>query len=977
MAGGSACMGGRGLVGPRGRGVIIRTGGPFGWAVCLLLASVAVTPVCSYVGLWFVRSPEPIVAPPGDEVNFECSLNVPAERVRWRHAGRLLNTSAAASNVSAVRVSSSSHLMVKVTDENQTGDYQCIAWFGASALASTPAKLTLAELKPFLYQPLRHYTVTVGNTVAIDCPAPVSNPNHVGTHKLPVPSTRTLLLVNVTSRDAGVYTCMATNYITAQTVTSPLRTTLVVTQVTTPSPPRFLATPQSLYVSQIGQNVTMECSGVGTPPPRVSWRREGVPGGGKGGLPRDRHELEVGGAVLRLLNVQRSDEGIYYCDLSSGTMPTASHQITLQLQEAPIVREEPNSSVVEEGGVAELQCKVTGVPEPTLVWLLNGEGLHNDSHVKTEANGSKLIIDQVEKRHAGIYQCFASNPVGVTYGSAMLQVSPKQVTAQGDDDVDVDDNGDPISLIAASLPASNQGGQGGHNHGKKDHTRKQKGRRKDKKHKGNVVMIPPSKPNVTRLSDKSVMVRWSVPSNDGLQILFFKVQYKELGPHGRRGESTWMTSNEEIASHVRSYEVDGLDTDHTYRFRIAAVYSNNDNKLGPNSAKFHLHRGIPLNRTPLVAPNLTNLTAMSPNTIQIEWEYLNSVLAPVDGFYVYYRETSTADDYIKATVEGESTRAFNITHLRANTAYDVKLQAFTVGTASDFSEIFTCKTQKEPNATVVVEPDEKGFDGTGLRPHPAVHSNGQLYVVVGSVLAGLALLCTLVLLICICNKHRSSGAGGEDKSGGVGGAGGGGGGGGGLMIQQLEPVTLSLHNGSAGGGASNGFARSLATPPSAGSCARSLPTPPLGGSCARSLPTPPTGSCARNLTTPPAATGGRTPPVAPPPVPRMRTTSQQSLRHSNGYVVDTTKPPPVPPLPANRTTSLHHNHHPTLPINITSNPLAESAHKDKNVIEMSYLSSQNNNRSSGESLSNHEVDSEISDKLSWRNRDSRLGENYV
>lgn len=36
-------------------------------------------------------------------------------------------------------------------------------------------------------------------------------------------------------------------------------------------------------------------------------------------------------------------------------------------------------------------------------------------------------------------------------------------------------------------------------------------------------MIPPSRPNVTRLTDESVMVRWSVPDNDGLEIYFFKV----------------------------------------------------------------------------------------------------------------------------------------------------------------------------------------------------------------------------------------------------------------------------------------------------------------------------------------------------------------------------------------------------------------------------------------------------------------------
>lgn len=80
-----------------------------------------------------------------------------------------------------------------------------------------------------------------------------------------------------------------------------------------------------------------------------------------------------------------------------------------------------------------------------------------------------------------------------------------------------------------------------------------------------------------------------------------------------------------------------------------------------------------------------------------DFQYLNSVLAPVDGFYVYYRMTSSAGDYVKATIEGENTRAFIITHLLPDNAYDIKLQAFTVGAASDFSAILTHKTLSESN----------------------------------------------------------------------------------------------------------------------------------------------------------------------------------------------------------------------------------------------------------------------------------------
>lgn len=76
-------------------------------------------------------------------------------------------------------------------------------------------------------------------------------------------------------------------------------------------------------------------------------------------------------------------------------------------------------------------------------------------------------------------------------------------------------------------------------------------------------MIPPSRPNVTRLTDRSVMVRWTVPDNNGLPIQFFKVQYQDIDGSNKIGR--WMTSNEDIPPHIRSYEVDSLITDHHYK----------------------------------------------------------------------------------------------------------------------------------------------------------------------------------------------------------------------------------------------------------------------------------------------------------------------------------------------------------------------------------------------------------------------------
>ena len=67
-------------------------------------------------------------------------------------------------------------------------------------------------------------------------------------------------------------------------------------------------------------------------------------------------------------------------------------------------------------------------------------------------------------------------------------------------------------------------------------------------------LVPPTKPEVRQLSDTSVMLNWTVPINEGLQITFFRVQYKKVGP--KKGK--WETEDEEIDSHVRTFEVGGL-----------------------------------------------------------------------------------------------------------------------------------------------------------------------------------------------------------------------------------------------------------------------------------------------------------------------------------------------------------------------------------------------------------------------------------
>lgn len=240
-------------------------------------------------------------------------------------------------------------------------------------------------------------------------------------------------------------------------------------------------------------------------------------------------------------------------------------------------------------------------------------------------------------------------------------------------------------------------------------------------------MVPPSRPNVTRLADDAVMLRWNVPSNDGLAIQFFKVQYRMLGKIPREN---WQTTNENIPSGrqrererdrdrgrdhvdtaVKNYtsSVTGLRPDRNYRFRIVAVYSNNDNKEGNTSIKFFLQRGAAKSNLPV--PQLRQIEPYSESTILLHW-----TLAPmsehtpnIDGYYAYYRPAASAAEYLKATVEGGSARRFQIDQLDPGTAYEFKLQTFNAHAASEFSEIKQGHTMSKCiilcfNCIVVIKP---------------------------------------------------------------------------------------------------------------------------------------------------------------------------------------------------------------------------------------------------------------------------------
>ncbi|KAK9870090.1 hypothetical protein WA026_006184 [Henosepilachna vigintioctopunctata] len=683
---------------------------------------------------YMVNIPENVILPVDFETQLACEMNIRPDKFVWKFypfsEKDIYNSKAVIdlNNAPFVLINPDhtedrkSTLNVKVQDTQKrvAGDYQCLAYYGASVIASVPSRITIATLGNFTKIGERRVDVLPGNTVLWKCELPYSNQDpyvdffkdwkYLEPTEL-FSNANVLVLENVTNTDSGIYRCGASSA-TVHKKMSLESLNLKVSSYAAMQEPYFLIEPPRNYTVAKGSSVFLECAAIGNPVPRVFWYKH------NGQLPQHRTVLMNGG--LKINNITIHDGGVYVCN-HTNHYGTISHRITLIYYEEPLAECYLNTTEVKQNDKLDLECKVTGFPEPQIAWFLNGYSVKNDSAI--EAIGNKIYVNPVEKRHAGNLQCFATNSLKTVYCGISIRVIP-------------------ISTSADFPPAPTN-----HRHGGKKPSRKPPRPMKLPK------MVPPNKPTVTRLDDQAVVVRWSVGSNTGLPIMFFKVQYRELGPfqhndHHRSKPSRWKTCNEDIAPHIRSYEVTNLKPDHVYRFRIAAVYSNNDNKLSNNSDKFHLRKmDFDIDDKPTV-PLITHTEPVNTTAVKIYWKCNPRPNNTIDGYYLSFMSASRAGDYTRVSVDGERTNSFILPYLQADTVYDIKLQSFNSKGASDYSQTMKVKTLAIPTTEA---PSVLGPTAASAESDAGV---GNLYILIAvGVIGGGAVLIGIAVLIG-CRKWK-------------------------------------------------------------------------------------------------------------------------------------------------------------------------------------------------------------------------------
>uniref|UniRef100_A0A8C5LUX6 Contactin 2 n=1 Tax=Leptobrachium leishanense TaxID=445787 RepID=A0A8C5LUX6_9ANUR len=90
----------------------------------------------------------------------------------------------------------------------------------------------------------------------------------------------------------------------------------------------------------------------------------------------------------------------------------------------PVFEEQPQNTLFPEGsteGQVTLSCRARAIPSATYRWKLNGTELNLANNSSYQLVGGNLVISNpTQSKHAGTYQCVASNARGIVFSSEAL-----------------------------------------------------------------------------------------------------------------------------------------------------------------------------------------------------------------------------------------------------------------------------------------------------------------------------------------------------------------------------------------------------------------------------------------------------------------------------------------------------------------------------------------------------------------------------
>uniref|UniRef100_A0A2A4IV22 KASH domain-containing protein n=1 Tax=Heliothis virescens TaxID=7102 RepID=A0A2A4IV22_HELVI len=265
-----------------------------------------------------------------------------------------------------------------------------------------------------------------------------------------------LALAFVTCRDAGVYTCTASNEVGRASTSGKVEVVAGAQSREKRTPPVVINAPDERYSKEPmfvrkprsseareGDTVIIACEVIGDPKPDVYWLRDFLKPDyyrdathfkRVGDGPEYRFEIPhakldyTGAYSVVARNVHGEAKAIISLQIKAKD-PSAddTHNIRYgRVEVIPRFERELTDLLSYDGDAVEFECHVTGNPEPDIRWFHYNELIRDceDFESTFDDGAARLKIKQVTAEDEGTYSCEASNNLGKATSSACLVVYP-------------------------------------------------------------------------------------------------------------------------------------------------------------------------------------------------------------------------------------------------------------------------------------------------------------------------------------------------------------------------------------------------------------------------------------------------------------------------------------------------------------------------------------------------------------------------
>ncbi|XP_029816435.1 hemicentin-2 [Manacus vitellinus] len=301
--------------------------------------------------------------------------------------------------------------LIPAVSKSDEGFYECTA---TSKVGVTRARayVSVSEPPPRLIAP-DNITASPGQDVVMSCLVLGDVPYNLtwswdgksaqpGDGRTRLLQNRSLEISRVRPGDGGLYECVAHNAHGTATASLWLFIQEAPWVKVGPSPQRF----------RRGQELHLNCTAGGHPPPHTTWKRWGW------ALEQDERVFRDAEGTLHIKAAVPEDAGNYSCYAGS-TLGWDEQVITLEFTEPPAILAVTPSLKVLVGEDVTLECWVSGAPPPHIVWYKGEQAM---ATFPAGTQRAILRLQEVREEDAGQFICEALSEAGVAFDSTQLDV---------------------------------------------------------------------------------------------------------------------------------------------------------------------------------------------------------------------------------------------------------------------------------------------------------------------------------------------------------------------------------------------------------------------------------------------------------------------------------------------------------------------------------------------------------------------------